>query len=899
MSSNSVGPVSDQFTASAWAATPSGAEAGPALWSAPRQDRYWRQWLTATLQPSAFLGVALIAFAWISVAVHLSLQEKAIVRAAKQNASNLARTFEAYIYRAIKDTDAILVSLQASYARSPEQFDIESARPYLGDFVPQISLIGPDGILKASTMPPLPGQRVDVSDRGQFLALKGSDSDDLVISKAMVGKRTGISSIWLSRRLVNKDGAFGGIISAAIYTSALSRFYNSIDVGNDGSVALWGLDGYMRASRGYKREISDTGHSDTNLFRYAEASPAGFFQSRGYFDNVPRLISYRRVESLPLVVSVGLAQREVFGEYWQQRSHYFIATSLVTIIALAIICFNIARQRRLSTTTAKMLEIQGALLQSKERSQLIAETVSEGIWDVNLVTNEHYVSKRWNEILGYSDDELPLDQRTFIDLVHPGDRAAVIDKRREHLAAKGRQILTLEFRLRCKSGDYRWVQTRGALIRDEANRPIRLIGTMIDINAHKLEQAALEETNKELERRVAEHTARLSQEMRMREAAQLSLLQAQKMEAVGKLAAGTAHDFNNLLAVISGSLEFIDRAARKGLPAEPELIDASLRASRRGRDLVERLLAFSQQRPLQTQPTLVDQLVLDTLRLLQRSLGESIETNVQLNASGAVVAVDRGQFANALVNLALNARDAMPEGGELTIATECRPAKQAENGAGSPSADDIYLTIRDSGHGMTEDVRRRAFEPFFSTKPDNLGSGLGLSMVYGFIEQSGGHIEIDSAIERGTTVTIRLPRVDIALLPHRTEADSTSPNAKQKTVMLVEDDADVRTVTAAQLKTLGYRVYAVANGHEALDLIVSPARFDVVLTDMVLPAGIDGITVIKETMRVRPKTGVLCMTGYAPTQKDLKWLKVQNIACMNKPFSMAQLSQALDSVIAE
>lgn len=896
MSNSSAESVSNRFARSGCAA--SGAEAGPAPSLARRHDDYWRQWLTAALQPNTLLGVALIAFAWISVAVHLSLQEKAIVQAAEQNTSNLARTFEAYIHRAITDADTVLLLLQASYARDPEQFNIEGARPYLGDFVWQISMIGPDGLLKASTTPPAPDQHVDLSNREHFGILKNAVGNDLIISKPALGKRTGISSIWLARRLVNKDGSFAGIVSAAIYTSAISRFYNSINVGNDGSIGLWGTDGFVRAARGYKKEIGLVPQSNATLFKNAEISPTGFFYSRGYFDDVPRLVSYRKVEALPLLVTIGLAQREVFADYWRQRDYYYIAISLLTIITLAIIGFNIARQRRLSMTTAKMAEMQGALVQSKERSQLIAETVSEGIWDVNLVTNEHYVSARWNEILGYSDDELSLDRKSFIDLVHPDDRAAVIDKRHEHLAAKGRQILTLEFRLRCKNGDYRWVQTRGALIRDEANRPIRLIGTMIDINTHKLEQAALEETNKELERRVAEHTAQLSQEMRMREAAQLSLLQAQKMEAVGQLAAGTAHDFNNLLAVISGSLEFIDRAARKGLPAEPELIDASLRASRRGRDLVERLLAFSQQRPLQTQPTMVDQLVLDTLRLLQRSLGESIETNVQLNAPGAVVAVDRGQFANALVNLALNARDAMPDGGELTIATECRPAKQASDGH-SPSADEIYLTIRDTGHGMTEDVHRRAFEPFFSTKPDNLGSGLGLSMVYGFIEQSGGHIEIDSAVERGTTVTIRLPRIETASLPDRSEASSTSLNAKQKTVMLVEDDVDVRTVTAAQLKTLGYRVYAVANGHEALDLIVSPARFDVVLTDMVLPAGIDGITVIKETMRVRPKIGVLCMTGYAPTQKDLKWLKVQNIACMNKPFSMAQLSQALDSVVAE
>jgi PAS domain S-box-containing protein len=859
-------------------------------------DVSWRPWLKAALQPSTFLGLALIAFAWVSVAVHLDLEKKAIVEATQHNTSNLARTFDAYIYRAITDTDNILQSLQASYTRNPERFDIESARPYLGDFVLQISIIGPDGALKASTKPLTQDQHIDLRDREQFQALSTSSNDDLFITKPETGKRTSLPSIWLCRRLVAKDGSFAGIISAAIYTSTLSRFYNSINVGNDGSIALWGLDGFLRASRGYKKEISEASHLNSNLFKNVAVRRTGFFFADGSLDDVPRMISYRQVESLPLLVSVGLAQHEVFADYWRQRTWYYTAISLLTAVTLIIVCFNIARQRRLNIATAKMLEMQEALSQIKERAQLIAEAVNEGIWDVNLLTNQYYVSTRWNEILGYANDDLSREHEAFFDLAHPDDRAALNEKRHKHLASTGRQILTLEFRLRCKNGDYRWVQTRGALIRDETGRPVRLIGTMTDITARKLEQAALEEANKALEQRVAERTAQLSQEMRMRETAQLSLLQAQKMEAVGQLAAGTAHDFNNLLAVISGSLEFIDHAARRGLPAEPELIDASLRASRRGRDLVERLLAFSQQRPLHTEPTLLDQLVLDTLRLLQRSLGESIETEVQLDAPGAAVAVDRGQLANALVNLALNARDAMPEGGQLTIATECRPARQADDRG--HVAEEVWLTIRDTGHGMTEDVRRRAFEPFFTTKPDHLGSGLGLSMVYGFVEQSGGHIEIESAVECGTTVTIRLPRIAIASLPHPAETDPAAANAKQKTVMLVEDDADVRTVTTAQLKKLGYKVCAVANGHEALDLIVSPARFDVMLTDMVLPAGIDGITVIKETMRVRPKIGVLCMTGYAPTQKDLKWLKVQNIACMNKPFSMAQLSEALDSVMA-
>ena len=199
---------------------------------------------------------------------------------------------------------------------------------------------------------------------------------------------------------------------------------------------------------------------------------------------------------------------------------------------------------------------------------------------------------------------------------------------------------------------------------------------------------------------------------------------------------------------------------------------------------------------------------------------------------------------------------------------------------------------------MTDDVRGRAFEPFFTTKPDGLGSGLGLSMVQGFVEQSGGTIDIESAPGSGTTITIRLPRIASESQADETDLVAGAPeSAREKTVLLVEDDPDVRVVTAAQLRHLGYKVHAVANGMEAIDLIASPANIDITLTDIVLPGGLDGVALVKEAMRARPKMGVLCMSGYNPTEKHRKWLKVQNIAFLEKPFSSAHLAQALDAAL--
>lgn len=439
-------------------------------------------------------------------------------------------------------------------------------------------------------------------------------------------------------------------------------------------------------------------------------------------------------------------------------------------------------------------------------------------------------------------------------------------------------------------------------VRDDDGAITGIFGTLQDVTVRKRAEEALARINQELEARVSERTAELAREMRRREEAQMTLGQMQKMEAVGQLTAGIAHDFNNLLAVIGGSLEFVDGAAARGLTAEPELIDAALRATRRGRELVRRLLAFSRQSPLRAEATTIDQLVLDTLRLLQRTLGQGIDMVTRLDAEAAMISVDRNQMANALLNLALNARDAMPEGGQLTISTKCRPVS-AETPGGSarwPTGEEVCIIISDTGTGMTDEVRSRAFEPFFTTKPDGLGSGLGLSMVQGFVEQSGGKIDIESSSGAGTTITIRLPRIETE--KSRTdEADlamGLTGSGREKTVLLVEDDPDVRVVTAAQLKQLGYKVHAVGNGLEAIDLIASPANIDITLTDIVLPGGLDGVGLLKEAMRARPRMGVLCMSGYDPTQKHRKWLRIQNINFLEKPFSSSRLAQALDAALA-
>jgi PAS domain S-box-containing protein len=540
----------------------------------------------------------------------------------------------------------------------------------------------------------------------------------------------------------------------------------------------------------------------------------------------------------------------------------------------------------LAQANKKLTDIQYAI----DQAIIVAVTDVQG----NII----HANDAFCKISGYSRGELlGANHRIVSSGVHP--KAFFRDMYRQ--IASG-QVWRGEICNRTKSGSLYWLETTIIPQLGLDGKPVSYTAIRVDITARKQADEALERTNQELEARVAERTEALAQEMRRRAEVQSTLAQVQKMEAVGQLSAGVAHDFNNLLAVIGGGLEFIERAASRSLPADLELIEAALRATRRGRDLVQRLLTFSRQSPLSAEPTVIDQMVLDTLRLLQRSLGEDIEIVMRLDATGTLVSVDRNQLANALVNLALNARDAMPEGGRLTIATTCEATASKANGAchGGAVGEHVCIIIADTGVGMTDEVRARAFEPFFTTKRDGLSSGLGLSMVLGFVQQSGGHIRIDSEAGRGTAVTISLPRIEAAAQPHDIgDPAPLSTNGHDKTVLLVEDDPDVRVVVAAQLRDLGYNVHPAANAMEAIGVIESPASIAAVLTDIVLPGDVDGVTLLKEVMRTRPRVGVLCMSGYNPSRRHRKWLQVQNIELLEKPFSRSQLAQALETMLAQ
>ncbi len=377
------------------------------------------------------------------------------------------------------------------------------------------------------------------------------------------------------------------------------------------------------------------------------------------------------------------------------------------------------------------------------------------------------------------------------------------------------------------------------------------------------------------------------------------LAQAQRMEAIGQLTGGIAHDFNNLLLVITGNLELLERHVNAGEPMAllKEAQDAALLGSK----LTDQLLTFARKRLLDAQAVRLNELVIDITDMLRRTLGGHITLSTSLAPDVWDIRADPGQVQSAIVNMAVNARDAMPNGGMLVIETRniVLDALHADHHSELKPGAYVQLSISDTGCGMPAHVRDRAFEPFFTTKEKGKGTGLGLAMVYGFVRQCGGNVTIYSEVGHGTTINLYFPRSSEEAAAEQSSATSQVDLATRGTILLVEDDERVRRLTVTRLKSMGYQVLEASNGAAALEILAGDNPVDLVFTDLVMPGGISGRDVVTKARELRPGIKVLLTSGYAEELIQGDLLRRERLRILRKPYQHSDLVSALREAFAE
>ncbi|MGK7866161.1 PAS domain S-box protein [Falsiroseomonas sp. E2-1-a20] len=537
------------------------------------------------------------------------------------------------------------------------------------------------------------------------------------------------------------------------------------------------------------------------------------------------------------------------------------------------------------------------LYESEARVRTLAEGIPQLVWRATRAGELDWVSPQWTAFTGLSlESSLG---HGWLEAVHPEDREATLDA---WVVAEAEGRFAVEHRIHVVTDGYRWCQSRAALRREDG--AVEWLGTSTDIEDQVRLRHDLARARDEMETLVAARTSELANalealraEVQERERAEEALRHTQKLEAVGQLTGGIAHDFNNMLQGVTGGLDMARRRVEQGRGADAvRYLEAAQDAAQRAAALTRRLLAFARRQRLD--PRLLDPaaLIQGMGDLVRRTVGPSIALELELDpARGSSVLCDPSELEGALLNLCINARDAMPDGGRLAIGTTTRRFGRAEllHHAGAEPGEYVGLSVSDTGTGMRREVMERVFEPFFTTKPQGQGTGLGLSQVYGFVRQSGGLVRIESALGRGTTVRLWLPRHDTPAPPPAAEPRATPKRcATGEVVLLVDDEAAVRTPAAARLRELGYEVLEAQDAAAALRMVSARQRIDLLVTDVGLTGGMNGRQLAEVLQDQRPNLPVLFITGYAGS------VLPQGVDVIGKPFALDALAQRVQAALA-
>jgi PAS domain S-box-containing protein len=706
----------------------------------------------------------------------------------------------------------------------------------------------------------LPTIDPDLSKLALFEAHRDGRGPALILSEPFLGGP--VATSWrfaVSRRFTSFGGAFDGVLAAIMEIDRFDRLYQTIDVGNGGFIALLSVDGVMIT------RIPDPGGVKGRKFYNDEIYEA--VQSGGRFDgwtlspvlNERVLVSASAVRGFPLFVATGATEAAVLAP-WRDQAWLIglrtLLTSIAVLVLIALAAWGLARRER-----------------AMERSEKRFRAMIEHSADAMLLTRPHaggilYVSPTFERLTGYRLDEVRGNQ--YLELIHPEHREASIRQRDETLRIPGK-VVVQEVRIRHREGGWRWVEnTISNLLHEPGIRAV--VMNLRDITERKQADA---------------ERVRLEQRLR----------QAEKMEAVGRLAGGIAHDFNNILGGILGYAEMLVETTPADSP-QRRYAQNVLTAATRASSLVEQILSYSRSQRGKRVPVELDRIVAETLELVRGSLGQGIRLETRLTEAPLYVVGDPTQLHQIMMNLCTNAIHAMGEHGTLRVSLE--PA--------DIDADRVFqhttlhagryarLMVEDSGSGMDATTLTRLFEPFFTTKEVGKGTGLGLSLVYGIVTDSAGAIDVTSTQGRGSCFAIYLPRVDSPVVAGE-DAEAPMVRGNGERVLVVDDEEALMAVTSETLKRLGYEPAAFPDGAAALAEFESqPGRFDAVITDEVMP-GLTGTDLARSLRRHRRDLPIMLVSGYIGPMMSERALAAGVDAILKKPVQSRELATALARVL--
>jgi signal transduction histidine kinase len=802
-------------------------------------------------------AVVLVALTWLGARDAIRAHRSEAAARVRAELLTRATSFEEQLRRDLLSLDQTLRILEYDWEHDPSHFDLPTRAGQvvvLNDVSLQIFTTDAQGIVRSSTRPAIIGTDVSKRDYYQHEAALPADDDKMFVGDLTQGQVTRQWQLNLVRRLDNGNGSFAGVVAASYDANALVRFRRDVLVGIHGVIGMVSLhDGRAWTLSGQEPTI--VGIGKTPLFAAIRASNEGNWRGRSGLDDNERMYAYALIPDRDLAVVVGVNRAEAMEESaeWERDAILFaggITLAMLLVAWLMLRALDAARLRN----------------EALARERTILEATLTGMSDGIMMVDRDLRLVAWNQ-------RFPEFTGVAAEILHVGLPMEDILRSQVERGEFGPVNVEDE------------VSRRMAMLRSGASmgtleRP-RPSGRQLEIRRNPLPDGGFVTLYSDV-------TARRQAEERMR--------QAQTMAAVGRLTAGVAHDFNNLLISISGNAEIL-HTQLAGEPERARRLETIMQSANRGAELVQRLLAFARKQALA--PTAVDlnKLVRGMRDLLASTLGRGIRVETRLNESLWLALADPVQIEHVILNLAINARDAMPDVGTLTITTANMKVDPADAMTSDIQPGDyVAVTVTDSGTGMPEDVLRNAFEPFFTTKPPGQGSGLGLSQVYGVATQSGGGVRIDSELGVGTSVHVLLPRVETDAAPQtgreRAAAAFEREATRRYTVLVVDDEPGCRETISDMLRTNDFVPIVAASGGDAFRLVERGVPFDLLIVDYTMP-DMTGLDLARQIRARRPAVPVVFLTG-----GDGDWISDERWV-LTKPFLTRSLLEVVKAALGD